>query len=123
MAEEHHVHFEESNDGLKTNEIVIKKKSENKIEIQLGFLQVHHMYEVTLIFSGTIFLTGPSSKSLSLLTWTSLLILFLLKQLLTSFSNLRYIKHLTKCTLLVFYETKHPHCKDIQQNNDSTPTI
>ena len=55
MAEEHHVHFEESNDGLKTNEIVIKKKSENKIEIQLGFLQVHHMYEVTLIFSRTIF--------------------------------------------------------------------
>ena len=31
-----HVHFQEASDGVKTNEIVIKKKSENKLEIQLG---------------------------------------------------------------------------------------
>ena len=55
MAEEHHVHFEESGDGPKNNDIVVKKKSENKMEIQLGFLQVNHMYEVSLISSRTVF--------------------------------------------------------------------
>ena len=64
MAEEHHVHFEESTDGLKNNDIVIKKKSENKIEIQLGFLQVNHMYEVSLVCSRTVFPDNCDLKDL-----------------------------------------------------------
>ena len=40
-----HVHFEEAEDNVKTNQIVIQKKK-NCLEIQLGFLQVHHMYEI-----------------------------------------------------------------------------
>ena len=31
-----HVHFQEASDGVKSNEIVVKRKSENKLEIQLG---------------------------------------------------------------------------------------
>ena len=64
MAEEHHVHFDESTDGLKNNDIVIKKKSENKIEIQLGFLQVNHMYEDSLVCSRTIFPANCDLKDL-----------------------------------------------------------
>ena len=41
----HHVHFEESSDTVKTNQIVIKQKQDS-VEIQLGFLQVHHLYEI-----------------------------------------------------------------------------
>ena len=44
----HHVHFQEASDGLKNNDIVIKPKGDQKLEIQLGFLQVHHVYEVSL---------------------------------------------------------------------------
>ena len=62
-----HVHFQEASDGVKSNEIVIKRKSENKLEIQLGnffyetlcfkikasflpgFLQINHVYEVCII--------------------------------------------------------------------------
>ena len=41
-AEDHpHVHFQEASDGVKTNEIVIKRKSENKLEVQLGNFCVH----------------------------------------------------------------------------------
>ena len=32
----HHVHFQEASDGVKSNEIVVKQKSEHKLEIQLG---------------------------------------------------------------------------------------
>ena len=46
--ESHHVHFQESTDGIKNNDIVIKHKGVKKMEIQLGFLQVHHVYEVIL---------------------------------------------------------------------------
>merc|ERR1712130_732076 len=59
----HHVHFsEEVGDGLKENRIVIQEKA-NKVEVQLGFLQVHHVYEVALllrreIFSGQLNLYG-----------------------------------------------------------------
>ena len=31
-----HVHFQEASDGVKSNDIVVKRKSENKLEIQLG---------------------------------------------------------------------------------------
>lgn len=37
-AEELHVHFDEDNDGLKTNNVVVRKKGDRKIEIQLGKL-------------------------------------------------------------------------------------
>ena len=40
----YNVHFEEDTDQP-TNQIVIQKKK-NGLEIQLGFLQVHHMYEI-----------------------------------------------------------------------------
>ena len=33
-----HVHFEEASDGVKSNEIVVQKKSKNKLEIQLGIV-------------------------------------------------------------------------------------
>ena len=52
MEEEaHHVHFQEATDGMKNNDIVIKHKGEKKIEIQLGFLQIHHVYEVSLVMA------------------------------------------------------------------------
>ena len=37
-AEELHVHFDEDNDGLKTNNVVVRKKGGRKIEVQLGKL-------------------------------------------------------------------------------------
>ena len=40
-----HVHFEVA-DQVKSNQVVIKQKQKNCLEIQLGFLQVHHMYEI-----------------------------------------------------------------------------
>ena len=40
-----HVHFETA-DQVKTNQVVIKQKQNNCLEIQLGFLQVNHMYEI-----------------------------------------------------------------------------
>ena len=78
-AEELHVHFDEDNDGLKTNNVVVRKKGDRKIEIQLGklvkiinefygllinawlfvgFLQVHHSYEVTVVVDRTFFPTN-----------------------------------------------------------------
>ena len=47
--EAHHVHFQEATDGIKNNNIVIKQKGEKKMEIQLGFLQIQHVYEVYLV--------------------------------------------------------------------------
>ena len=44
----HHVHFQEASDGLKNNDIVVKPKGDRKLEIQLGFLQVHHVYEISI---------------------------------------------------------------------------
>ena len=45
MGEEaHHVHFQEATDGIQNNDIVIKQKGEKKMEIQLGFLQIQHVY-------------------------------------------------------------------------------
>ena len=40
-----HVHFEVA-DQVKTNQVVIKQKQKNCLEIQLGFLQIYHMYEI-----------------------------------------------------------------------------
>ena len=37
-AEELHVHFDEDNDGLKSNNVVVRKKGDRKIEVQLGKL-------------------------------------------------------------------------------------
>ena len=53
MAEEtHHVHFgEEVEDGLKENGIVVREKGKGKVEVQLGFLQIHHMYEVAVVLT------------------------------------------------------------------------
>ena len=50
-SEQNHVHFDESTDVNHGNEIVVKTKGENKLEIQLGFLQVNHVYEVMLVLS------------------------------------------------------------------------
>jgi len=67
MVEEeghHHVHFsEEVGDGLKENCIVVREKQGSKVEVQLGFLQVHHVYEVVLLigrdkFPGELSLYG-----------------------------------------------------------------
>ena len=56
MGEEaHHVHFDEASDGIKNNDIVIKQKAAKKIEIQLGFLQIHHVYEVSFVMSRSVF--------------------------------------------------------------------
>ena len=56
MGEEaHHVHFDEASDGIKNNDIVIKLKGAKKIEIQLGFLQIHHVYEVSFVMSRSVF--------------------------------------------------------------------
>lgn len=33
-----HVHFEEASDVVKSNEVVVQKKSKNKLEIQLGIV-------------------------------------------------------------------------------------
>ena len=41
-----HVHFEEVDDNVKNNDIVVKFKREKHIEVQLGFLQVHHVYDI-----------------------------------------------------------------------------
>ena len=57
MTEEHHVHFNESSDGVKTNEIVVKEKRD-KVEVQLGFLQVHHQYEVSFVLRRAV-VPGP----------------------------------------------------------------
>ena len=51
----HHVHFDEFGDNLKSNEIFVKSKSDKKIEIQLGFLQVNHVYEVNVIIPRSFF--------------------------------------------------------------------
>ena len=48
MSEEHHVHFMEEDDSMKNNDIVIKRKNEKKIEIQLGFLQINHVYQLSI---------------------------------------------------------------------------
>ena len=40
-----HVHFEAA-DQVKSNQVVIKQKRNDCLEIQLGFLQINHMYEV-----------------------------------------------------------------------------
>ena len=56
MEEEaHHVHFQEATDGMKNNDIVIKHKGEKKLEIQLGFLQIHHVYEVSFVMGKSDF--------------------------------------------------------------------
>jgi len=44
---EHHVHFS-SSDDLADNEIVVRHRNINIYEIQLGFLQVNHTYEVVV---------------------------------------------------------------------------
>ena len=36
---------------MKNNDIVIKQKGEKKMEIQLGFLQIQHVYEVSLVMA------------------------------------------------------------------------
>eukprot|EP00092_Neocalanus_flemingeri_P103165 GFUD01131991.1.p1 GENE.GFUD01131991.1~~GFUD01131991.1.p1 ORF type:complete len:158 (-),score=61.26 GFUD01131991.1:32-505(-) len=53
--EAQHVHFEEATDGIKNNDIVVKQKSLKKIEIQLGFLQIHHVYEGSFVMSRSVF--------------------------------------------------------------------
>ena len=40
-----HVHFEVA-DQVKSNQVVIKQKRKDCLEIQLGFLQINHMYEI-----------------------------------------------------------------------------
>ena len=49
--EAHHVYFQEATDGMKNNNIVIKQKGDKKMEIQLGFLQIQHVYEVSLVMA------------------------------------------------------------------------
>merc|ERR1711884_219768 len=63
-AEELHVHFDENNDGLKSNNAVVRKKGDRKIEVQLGFLQVHHTYEVTVVVDRTFFPTNCVPRNL-----------------------------------------------------------
>jgi len=46
--EDHHVHFSEEMDDMKENAIVVRKRNENSYEVQLGFLQVFHTYEVVV---------------------------------------------------------------------------
>ena len=50
-SEENHVHFDESTDVNHGNEIVVKTKGDDKLEFQLGFLQVNHVYEVLVVLS------------------------------------------------------------------------
>ena len=50
-----HVHFQEDSNELKSNEIVVKRKSGNKLEIQLGFLQINHVYEINVSMGRTLF--------------------------------------------------------------------
>ena len=40
-----HVHFEAA-DQVKSNQVVVKQKRKDCLEIQCGFLQVNHMYEI-----------------------------------------------------------------------------
>merc|ERR1719509_110135 len=53
MGEEgHHVHFgEEVEDGVNDNGIVVREKGKGRVEVQLGFLQIHHMYEVAVVLT------------------------------------------------------------------------
>ena len=53
-----HVHFDESGENLKCDEILVKKKSETKIEIQLGFLQINHVYEAKVILLAELLQTN-----------------------------------------------------------------
>ena len=48
-----HVHFEAA-DQVKSNQVVIKQKRKDCLEIQLGFLQIHHMYEIQVEASSSI---------------------------------------------------------------------
>ena len=79
-----HVHFQEASDGVKSNEIVIKRKSENKLEIQLGnfcffnetlcfkiklkasffpgFLQINHVYDVCIMLKRNMLPTDCEIK-------------------------------------------------------------
>jgi len=58
---EHHVHFDESKDDIKTNDIVVRARGSHSLEIQLGFLQIHHIYEITALLPNTVF-TAQASK-------------------------------------------------------------
>ena len=51
-----HVHFQKATDGMKNNDIVIRQKDEKKVEIQLGFLHIHHVYEVSFVMGKSGFL-------------------------------------------------------------------
>ena len=53
--ESHHVHFQEATDGMQNINIVIKQKSDKKMEIQLGFLQIQNVYEVSLVMAKSDF--------------------------------------------------------------------
>eukprot|EP00088_Acartia_fossae_P023580 TRINITY_DN24582_c0_g1_i1.p1 TRINITY_DN24582_c0_g1~~TRINITY_DN24582_c0_g1_i1.p1 ORF type:complete len:173 (-),score=34.62 TRINITY_DN24582_c0_g1_i1:114-632(-) len=51
--EDHHVHFSTESDEMKENSIVVRKRGETSFEVQLGFLQVNHTYEVCVDLSSS----------------------------------------------------------------------
>merc|ERR1711990_1235720 len=48
-----HVHFE-AGDQVKSNQVIIKQKRKDCLEIQLGFLQINHMYEIQVKASSSV---------------------------------------------------------------------
>ena len=47
-SEQHHVKFNEDKDTIAKNSISIQKLSQGKLQVHLGFLKLHHTYEITI---------------------------------------------------------------------------
>lgn len=50
----HHVHFPEEQLVAHDSEIVIKMSGDNRIDIHLGFLQIHHHYRITFTIKDSL---------------------------------------------------------------------
>jgi len=55
MEPEQHVHFDESEDDVKSNDIVVRVRGRRGVEVQLGFLQLNRIYEVTVLLPNAVF--------------------------------------------------------------------